>query len=121
MATQYERLKVMSAATKAKTQGGPVVVHANGIQWEQGPGGHRRRAFISEPDILGSMVQTIAAFLSEMPAGGRSGKHRHFNDAMIFVLKARPQHHRRRPHREAVRLGRGRPRVGAGVRVAPAL
>lgn len=89
MATQYERLKEMSKATKAKTQSGTVVFHTKGMRWEQGPGGHRKRAFISEPDILGSMVQTMAAFLSEMPPGGRSGKHRHFNEAMIFVLKGR--------------------------------
>ena len=89
MTTQYERLKEMSQATRDRTRGGQVVVHTKDIEWEAGPGGHRRRAFISEPDILGSMVQTMAAFLSEMPPGGRSGKHRHFNEAMIFVLKGR--------------------------------
>ena len=87
MTTQYERLKEMSQATRDRTRGGQVVVHTKDIEWEAGPGGHRRRAFISEPDILGSMVQTMAAFLSEMPPGGRSGKHRHFNEAMIFVLR----------------------------------
>lgn len=87
MATEYERLKQMSDATKKKTQQGPVVVHSKDLKFEAGPGGHRKRAFLSEPDILGSMVQTMATFLSEMPPGGRSGKHRHFNEAMIFVLK----------------------------------
>lgn len=89
MATQYERLKVMSEETRKKTQSGPVVVHTKNIEWEQGPGGHRRRAFLSEPDILGSMVQTMACFISEIPTGGRSGKHRHFNEAMIFILEGK--------------------------------
>ncbi len=89
MSTQYERLIEMSKETRRRAQSGPVVVHTKDLKWESGPGGHRRRAFISEPDILGSMVQTMATFLSEIPPGGRSGKHRHFNEAMIYVLEGR--------------------------------
>lgn len=87
--TEYDRLIEMSDETRRRAQSGPVVVHAHDLTLEEVPGRKRRRAFISEPAILGSMVQTMAMFISEIAPKDHTGSHRHFNEAMIYILEGR--------------------------------
>ena len=87
--TEYDRLIEMSKETRSRAQSGPVVVHTKDIRMEDVPGRRRRRAFISEPAILGSMVQTMAMFIAEIPPGDHNVGHRHFNEAMIYILEGR--------------------------------
>ena len=84
--TEYDTLIEMSDETRRKAQGGDVVMHTKGVELEEVPGRRRRRKFISEPAILGSMVQTMAMFVAEIAPGDRTGKHRHFNEAMIYII-----------------------------------
>ncbi len=89
MSTQYDRLIELSDETRRRAQSGPVVVHTKELKFEEVPGRRRRRVFISEPELLGSMVQTMGLFIAEIPPGERGGKHRHFNEAMIYILEGR--------------------------------
>lgn len=87
--TEYDGLIDMADERRKKAQGGAVVVHTKDLALEEVPGRRRRRAFISEPEILGSMVQTMAMFISEIAPGDRTGKHRHFNEAMIYIISGK--------------------------------
>ena len=89
MSTQYDRLIELSNETARRARSGAVVVHTRELQFEDVPGRRRRRVFISEPALLGSMVQTMAMFIAEIPPGDHTGRHRHFNEAMIYILEGR--------------------------------
>ncbi len=82
--TEYERTKELAREAERRAKTGPVVIHTRDLKFESAAG--RRRAYISEPDILGSAVQTMAMFIAEIPPGKAGVKHRHFNEAMIYVL-----------------------------------
>jgi gentisate 1,2-dioxygenase len=87
--TQYDTLIELSDETRRRAQSGAVVVHTKDLVLEDVPGRKRRRAFISEPAILGSMVQTMGMFIAEIAPGDRTGRHRHFNEAMIYIISGR--------------------------------
>ncbi len=87
--TEYDTLIDMSDETRRRAQSGAVVMHTKGLVLEEVPGRRRRRKFISEPALLGSMVQTMAMFVAEIAPGDRTGKHRHFNEAMIYIVEGR--------------------------------
>jgi gentisate 1,2-dioxygenase len=46
-------------------------------------------AHVSEPDILGSNVQTMSMFIEELAPGGRNGRHRHLNEALVYIIEGR--------------------------------
>ncbi|MBI4525812.1 MAG: cupin domain-containing protein [Deltaproteobacteria bacterium] len=46
-------------------------------------------AIIMHPRINGSVAQTLMAFMAEIPAGGKSGRHRHNSEAIIHILQGR--------------------------------
>ncbi len=87
--TEYDTLIDLSDETRRRAQSGDVVMHTKGVELEEVPGRRRRRKFISEPAILGSMVQTMAMFVAEIAPGDRAGKHRHFNEAMIYIIEGK--------------------------------
>ncbi len=87
--SEYDRTIQLADETRARVQQGPVVVHTKDLKLEHLASQSRHRAYISEPQILGSMVQTMAMFIAEIPANGKTGKHRHFNEAMIYILAGR--------------------------------
>jgi gentisate 1,2-dioxygenase len=85
--TQYERTIELAQESARRARRGPVVVHTRELKREHVKG--RTRAYVSEPEILGSMVQTMAMFIAEIPPAKKAGKHRHFNEAMIYILEGR--------------------------------
>ncbi len=87
--SEYDRTVQLAEETRARAQRGPVVVHTKDLKLEHLEAQSRHRTYISEPQILGSMVQTMAMFVAEIPPNGKTGKHRHFNEAMIYVLSGR--------------------------------
>ncbi len=87
--SEYDRTIQLADEARARSQRGPVIVHTKDLKLEHLESRGRRRAYISEPQILGSMVQTMAMFVAEIPPAGKTGKHRHFNEAMIYVLAGR--------------------------------
>ncbi len=89
MTTEYERTVELAEESAKRARGGDVVIHTRDLVLEDVKKVNRRRAYISEPQILGSMVQTMAMFVAEIRAGAKSGKHRHFNEALIYVISGR--------------------------------
>jgi gentisate 1,2-dioxygenase len=85
--TQYERTIELAKESARRAKRGPVVVHTRELKLEHVKG--RTRTYVSEPEILGSMVQTMAMFIAEIAPAGKTGKHRHFNEAMIYILEGR--------------------------------
>ncbi len=84
MTTQYQRTKDLAKESRDRATTGPIVVHTKDLEMEFAAG--RKRAYVSEPQILGSLVQTMAMFIAEIAPGQSGGKHRHFNEAMIYIL-----------------------------------
>jgi gentisate 1,2-dioxygenase len=87
--SEYERTVQLADESAARARSGPIIIHTRELEMEVVASLRRKRAYISEPQILGSMVQTMAMFIAEIPAGGKSGKHRHFNEALIYILSGR--------------------------------
>jgi len=83
--SEYDRTIELAEETARRARSGPIVVHTRDLRLEHLEARGRTRAYISEPQILGSMVQTMAMFVAEIAPGGKSGKHRHFNEAMIYI------------------------------------
>lgn len=87
--SEYDRTIQLAEEAERRARSGPVVMHTKDLELEHLRSRGRKRAYISEPQILGSMVQTMAMFVAEIDPGGQTGKHRHFNEAMIYILKGR--------------------------------
>jgi len=86
---EYERTIQLADESAARARSGPIVVHTQALRMEHLKDRGRTRAYVSEPQILGSLVQTMAMFIAEIAPAGKTGKHRHFNEAMIYVLQGR--------------------------------
>ncbi len=87
--SEYDRTLQLAEESARRARSGRVVVHTRELQLERLESRGRTRAYISEPQILGSMVQTMAMFIAEIAPGQATGKHRHFNEAMIYVLQGK--------------------------------
>lgn len=87
--SEYERTIQLADEAGQRARSGPIVIHTRDLELEVVASVKRKRAYISEPEILGSMVQTMAMFVAEIPPGGHTGKHRHFNEALIYILHGR--------------------------------
>lgn len=87
--SDYERTVQLADEAGERARSGPIVIHTRDLEMEVVASVNRKRAYISEPEILGSMVQTMAMFVAEIPPGGHTGKHRHFNEALIYILRGR--------------------------------
>ncbi|MDE3073994.1 MAG: cupin domain-containing protein [Chloroflexota bacterium] len=87
MSSQYDQMIALAKETEKRARSGKIVIKGESLAWENAR--HGRRAFISDPDVLGSSVQTMNTFLSEIPPGGFNGRHRHFNEALIYILQGR--------------------------------
>ncbi len=87
--TEYDRTIELAEESARRARRGPVVVHTRELKLERLEARGRTRAYVSEPEILGSMVQTMAMFIAEIAPAEKTGKHRHFNEAMIYILEGR--------------------------------
>jgi len=62
------------------------VVRAKDMPWENSRHG-RLKHVVNEK--MNARVKTLDIYIQEIPAGGRSGKHRHMAEEYIFVLEGR--------------------------------
>lgn len=87
--SEYDRTIQLAEESERRAQSGAVVMHTKDLKLEHLKSRGRKRAYISEPQILGSMVQTMALFIAEIDPGSQTGRHRHFNEAMIYILEGK--------------------------------
>lgn len=85
--SRYQKILELAAEAAARTRSGPPVIRSADLEWETSH--HGRVAHISEPDILNSNVQTMSMFIEELAPGGRNGRHRHLNEALVYILEGR--------------------------------
>lgn len=87
MASRYEKLQELARASAKRARSGPPIIRARDLVWETSH--HGKTAHISEPEILGSNVQTMVMFIEELAPGGKNGRHRHFSEALVYILEGR--------------------------------
>ena len=62
------------------------VVKPADMPWEDSPQGRLKHVCNAQMDVR---VNSIDAYLQELPPGSRSGKHRHMADEILYVLEGR--------------------------------
>jgi gentisate 1,2-dioxygenase len=67
---------------------GPAIVRKSDLKWEV-TSMASRSALIMHPKINNSVAQTLMAFLTEIPPGGKSGRHSHNSEAIIYILQGK--------------------------------
>lgn len=87
MASRYEKLQELARASAKRARSGPPIIRAKDLVWETSH--HGKTAHISEPELLGSNVQTMVMFIEELAPGGKNGRHRHFSEALVYILEGR--------------------------------
>lgn len=85
--TIYQQLQQLAEESRDRTRSGPPVIRRSSLTWEQSH--HGRVMYISDPDVLGSNVQTMQMFVEELAPGGRNGRHRHLNEALVYILQGK--------------------------------
>jgi len=87
VATRYEKLQQLGRESAQRARSGPPIIRASDLVWETSH--HGKTAHISEPATLGSNVQTMMMFIEELAPGGKNGRHRHFSEALVYILEGR--------------------------------
>jgi gentisate 1,2-dioxygenase len=87
MATQYEKVKQLAKESDARGRAGPIVMHTKDKDY--GGTSATRPALISEPQILGSIVQTMAMAINEIPPGQKMPRHRHLSEHLLYILSGK--------------------------------
>jgi gentisate 1,2-dioxygenase len=87
MASRYEKLQELGRASAKRARSGPPIIRGRDLVWETSH--HGKTAHISEPELLGSNVQTMVMFIEELAPGGKNGRHRHFSEALVYILEGR--------------------------------
>ncbi|MDE3100712.1 MAG: cupin domain-containing protein [Chloroflexota bacterium] len=86
MARQYDRIKELAKTADARGRTGPVIMHTKDLEpGRDGTAGDS--ALISEPEVLGSLVQTMAMALNVIPPKQATGRHRHNSEHLLYVLQ----------------------------------
>jgi len=62
------------------------VVKPEDMPWEDSPQGRLKHLCNAQMDVR---VNSVDAYMQELPPGGRSGKHRHMADEVLYVLEGR--------------------------------
>jgi gentisate 1,2-dioxygenase len=75
-------------ADQVNLREGPSIVRKADLKWET-TSMASRSALVMHPKISGSVAQSLMAFLTEIPPGGKSGRHRHNSEAIIYILQGR--------------------------------
>jgi gentisate 1,2-dioxygenase len=87
MPSRYERIIELAHEATARTKAAGPVIAGDSLEWETSH--HGKVAYISEPAILGSNVQTMMMFIEELAPGGSNSGHRHLNEALVYILEGR--------------------------------
>lgn len=62
------------------------VIHPEDMPWEESSHGKIKHVINDQMDAISKAVN---AYIQEIPAGSKSGKHRHMAEEMLFVLEGR--------------------------------
>jgi len=100
------QLRAHDAAVKARASA-TEVFRAEDLPWEDTPQG--RMKHLAHRDMGGALA-SCDAFILEIPAGGRSGRHRHFAEEYIYVLEGSGQDHHWDPQPVVAESGYSWPR-----------
>lgn len=87
MADGLQRAKALAEEAQVRPRSGQVVVRSSEATWESAPG--RRTAYLSEPEILNSFVQTMSMQINDLLPGESTPHHRHMNESIMFILSGR--------------------------------
>jgi quercetin dioxygenase-like cupin family protein len=82
----YQRWLERSRASRAAYESLTCHLSPSEMPWEDAPQGRIRHVINEE---AGTREMAIDVYLQEIPAGGRSGKHRHLAEELLFVLSGR--------------------------------
>ncbi|HVR88290.1 MAG TPA: hypothetical protein VHG53_01935 [Candidatus Limnocylindria bacterium] len=74
------------AAVGRRTGGATERFRADELPWEESP--HGRLKHLANADMGGALA-SMDAFILELPPGGRSGRHRHFAEELVYVIEGR--------------------------------
>lgn len=87
MENALDKAKQLANEAQLRPRTGTVVVRSDDAVWYEAPG--RRTAYLSEPEILGSFVQTMSMQINELLPGESTPSHRHMNESIMFILSGR--------------------------------
>ena len=62
------------------------IVKPDDMPWEDSPQGRLKHICNAQMDVR---VNSVDAYMQELPPGGRSGKHRHMADEVLYVLEGK--------------------------------
>lgn len=84
MPTQYDHVKKLAKESTERARKGPIVMHTKGLV--TGGDSATNSALISDPEVLGSLVQTMAMAINEIPAGMKMPRHRHLSEHLLYIM-----------------------------------
>ena len=83
--TDYYQKSLRESEKKRKSQKKKVIKPEN-MPWENSPQGIIKHLFNETSDL---QIEAVDAYMQLVPAGSRSGKHRHMSEEFIFVLEGK--------------------------------
>jgi gentisate 1,2-dioxygenase len=75
-------------ADQVNLRKGPAIIRKSDLKWET-TSMASRSALVMHPKINNSVAQSMMAFFTEIPPGGKTGRHRHNSEAIIHILQGR--------------------------------
>ena len=81
----YQALLNDAAEAPARNAKRKKVIHPEEMPWEMSPQGILKH-LINE--AMNTRMETVDAYMQIIPAGSRSGKHRHLAEECLYVLEA---------------------------------
>ena len=85
-AGHYAKLARPRLGDRERERGRKKVVTPEDMPWEESPQGTLKHVCNAEMNVR---VNSIDAYLQELAPGGRSGKHRHMADEVLYVLEGK--------------------------------
>ncbi len=85
-ADHYARDARPRLGDKERERGRKKIVKPEDMPWEDSPQGRLKHICNAHMDVR---VNSVDAYMQELPPGGRSGKHRHMADEILYVLEGR--------------------------------
>ena len=85
-ADSYAKLVRPRLGDRERERGRIKVVKPADMPWEDSPQGRLKHLCNGE---MNARVNSVDAYMQELPSGGRSGKHRHMADEVLYILEGR--------------------------------
>ncbi len=82
----YTRAARPRLGDRERERGRRKVVKPEDMPWEDSPQGRLKHIVNAQMDVR---VNSVDLYMQELPSGGRSGKHRHMADEVLYVLEGK--------------------------------